>query len=465
MAKVKVTELVAPLYELTQSMKGLKLKPQPTSELRFTSFCNQQTHVGESKQSDVVYWVDDMESEDIHVRCKCCGDLTMDMIQNPATVEIKPVNESVVQVEIKPTNEPVELVNSLPIDEITIDQRLQARMEKEPDPQVVTEYAELMLDGVVFPPVVIFREGETRLLAEGFHRIAAAKQAGFTSISVTVIEGNERAAMLHSLGSNAKHGKKSNAADMRHAVEIMLKDEEWSAWSDRAIAEQCRVSHEFVRKLRSHCQPLTVSEVTASPPVKERTYTTKHGTTAKMRTGNIGKKQEPVKPTILVKQEHEVKSNLDIATTDKAMCMSKIRVELPSAPTPYAKKGTPDRALFLAIKIKQLVGEEKSAAERIKGYFELFKEEEAFKLLRDVFRQPFDSVKSWIEHTEPNGLGMSISDFETELSRSDSNDEMDKLKCELAYLKSKIRDVYFDKASIRLDGDDQIRFDELPESN
>ena len=175
MAKVKVTELVAPLYEATRLLT--KLKPQPTSALRFTTFCNQQTHVGESKQADVGYWVSDEDSDDIHVRCKCCGDLTMDMIQNPATVEIKPVNESADQGKIKPTNEPVELVNSLPIDEITIDQRLQARMEKEPDPQVVADYAELMRDGVIFPPVVIFREGETRLLAEGFHRIAAAKQA------------------------------------------------------------------------------------------------------------------------------------------------------------------------------------------------------------------------------------------------------------------------------------------------
>ena len=57
-----------------------------------------------------------------------------------------------------------------------------------------------------------------------------------------------------------------------------------------------------------------------------------------------------------------------------------------------------------------------------------------------------------------------IPDYDKKVSTTESN-ELDKLKCELAYLKSKIRDVYFDKASIRLDGDNEIRFDELPESN
>ena len=295
MAKVKVTELVAPLYEATRLLT--KLKPQPTSALRFTTFCNQQTHVGESKQADVAYWVSDEDSDEIHVRCKQCGELTMDMILNPAaTVENTPVNESADLDEIKPTTKPMDY---LPIDAITIDQRLQARMEKELDMLVVADYAELMRDGVVFPPVVVFYDSltSTRLLAEGFHRIAAAKQAGFTSISVTVIEGNERAAMLHSLGSNADHGKRRTNADKRYVVETMLKDDQWSAWSDREIGERCKVTHPFVAGIRKSLIPVSLETLPVSEVTKERTFTTKHGTTATMRTGNIGKKQEPVKPT------------------------------------------------------------------------------------------------------------------------------------------------------------------------
>ena len=153
-----------------------------------------------------------------------------------------------------------------------------------------------MRDGVIFPPVVIFYDGQTRWLAEGFHRIAAAKQAGFTSISVTVIEGNERDAMLHSLGSNADHGKRRTNADKRYVVETMLKDDQWSAWSDREIGERCKVTHPFVAGIRKSLIPVSLETLPVSEVTKERTFTTKHGTTATMRTGNIGKPKKVVNP-------------------------------------------------------------------------------------------------------------------------------------------------------------------------
>ena len=42
--------------------------------------------------------------------------------------------------------------------------------------------------------------------------------------------------------------------------------------------------------------------------------------------------------------------------------------------------------------------------------------------------------------------------------------ELETLRCELVYLKSKLRDVYEGKASLRLDADDAVRFDSLPEA-
>ncbi|MGD9938754.1 MAG: hypothetical protein AB7T74_03010 [Clostridia bacterium] len=64
-------------------------------------------------------------------------------------------------------------------------------------------------------------------------------------------------------------------------------DSEWSAWSDREIAKRCNVSRELVGDLR----PVTVRN--DSEKQSEKTYTTKHGTTATMNTANIGKRQEP----------------------------------------------------------------------------------------------------------------------------------------------------------------------------
>jgi hypothetical protein len=39
-------------------------------------------------------------------------------------------------------------------------------------------------------------------------------------------------------------------ADKRRAVELLLRDEEWSKKSDRWIAEKCGVSHNFVNSVR-----------------------------------------------------------------------------------------------------------------------------------------------------------------------------------------------------------------------
>lgn len=64
----------------------------------------------------------------------------------------------------------------------------------------------------------------------------------------------------------------------------LLNDGEWSKWSDGEIAKRCAVSREYVNRLRP---TVTCDQVTS-----ERTYTTKHGTTATMKTAgiNVGRK-------------------------------------------------------------------------------------------------------------------------------------------------------------------------------
>ena len=71
----------------------------------------------------------------------------------------------------------------------------------------------------------------------------------------------------------------------------LLNDEEWSQWSDREIARRCRVAQSMVTNRRRSL----ISEI--GEPSPSRTYTTKHGTTAKMKTGNIGQKKRANNPT------------------------------------------------------------------------------------------------------------------------------------------------------------------------
>lgn len=153
---------------------------------------------------------------------------------------------------------------------------------------VVIDYAEAMRGGGEFPPITVFYDGKHYWLADGFHRHSAAQQAGLDALEADVRQGDRRDAILHSVGANATHGLRRTNDDKRRAVTRLLNDEEWGKWSDSEIARRCQVHHSTVAKYREEISPADLAS--------ERTYTTKHGTTATMRTANIGASQPPPPP-------------------------------------------------------------------------------------------------------------------------------------------------------------------------
>jgi len=116
--------------------------------------------------------------------------------------------------------------------------------------ETVAEYKEAYENGATFPPVILFFDGSDRWLADGFHRVWAAKAAGKTLIHENIIPGTRRDAILYSLKANSQHGLKRTNADKRCSVQKMLDDEEWNEWSDRKIADACGVSTPFVSAIR-----------------------------------------------------------------------------------------------------------------------------------------------------------------------------------------------------------------------
>lgn len=136
----------------------------------------------------------------------------------------------------------------LPLEEVHTQGDTQSRAALNED--TVAEYAERYTEGVAMPAVVVFYDGKTNWLADGFHRCAGAEKAGKDSIVAEVHQGTRRDAILYSVGANAKHGLRRTNADKRRAVEMLLRDEEWSAKSDRWIAERCGVGHVLVNSMR-----------------------------------------------------------------------------------------------------------------------------------------------------------------------------------------------------------------------
>ena len=170
------------------------------------------------------------------------------------------------------------------IDSIRIDGGTQTR--ELINETAVAQYTEDLLNGCIFPPIEIFDDGVNKWLVDGFHRLFSHKRADFNEIEVTVHQGTLRDAQLYALGVNDKHGLQRTNADKRKAVMIALNDLEWQDYSDTQIAKICNVSATFVAKCRK-------SEGIDRP--SEKTYTTKHGTEAKMDTSKIGK-AKPEKP-------------------------------------------------------------------------------------------------------------------------------------------------------------------------
>lgn len=163
------------------------------------------------------------------------------------------------------------------------------------DESLVAEYADAMTEGAEFPPVVTYFDGVAHWLADGFHRVHAARKIGMKEVHVEQHHGTKRDAVLYSVGANADHGMRRTNADKRKAVMTLLEDEEWSEWSDREIARHCAVSPDTVGRLRKEYESLSESDSEDKTPTP-RTYTTKHGTQAKMNTENIGRRQPESPP-------------------------------------------------------------------------------------------------------------------------------------------------------------------------
>ncbi len=143
--------------------------------------------------------------------------------------------------EPKPTTESIKIIR------IAVDDQTHPRAKL--NQAVVAEYSEAMRNGDVFPPIDIFCKGTSIYLADGRHRIEAARRLARTTILAEVHSGDHRDAILFALAANTTHGVRRSNADKRKAVRIVLADPEWRTWSANEIAKRCNVSWGTVRSV------------------------------------------------------------------------------------------------------------------------------------------------------------------------------------------------------------------------
>ena len=108
-------------------------------------------------------------------------------------------------------------------------------------------------------------------------------------------------------------------ATKRELVMSVLSNEEFSGWSDRAIAKHCGVAHSFVNKMRSLFFENSDNQQT-------RTYVTKHGTIAQMKVSKIGKKSAA--NTILLPRQKGAEYSQTFPSSAKLKEAKKVRTNI-----------------------------------------------------------------------------------------------------------------------------------------
>ena len=124
-----------------------------------------------------------------------------------------------------------------------LDWSLQTRAGTDVD--TINNYAEAMADGAQFPDVTVFTDGKHYWLADGFHRVMAAKQNGKASISADVRKGTADDAVVFGGTANNKQGKRPTRADVQHFLSMVWERREavfGGTPTGGNFAEKCGVS-------------------------------------------------------------------------------------------------------------------------------------------------------------------------------------------------------------------------------
>lgn len=150
-------------------------------------------------------------------------------------------------------------IRELPIDELVLDPNLNLRDRL--DDFTVERYADAWSR---MPPVTVFEIDGQWLLADGFHRHAAAVMIGRRTLPAEVREGTMADALDFVSSVNLFHGLPLTRAERRRAVEVKLRLH--PERSDRRLSEELGIGRELIGKIRKALQdagqiPAAVSRV------------------------------------------------------------------------------------------------------------------------------------------------------------------------------------------------------------
>ena len=149
---------------------------------------------------------------------------------------------------------PAYTVMTLPCADLQVDAAIQPRSAL--DGTTLGTYSELFRNAEAdeYPmrdPLDVFQIDGVYFVADGFHRLHAAKAADRATVPCHVYVGSQRDARLHAFFANAHHGAPYRDADRQRNLEWFLSDAEFAAHGDRQLAKEVGVSHMTVWRTRA----------------------------------------------------------------------------------------------------------------------------------------------------------------------------------------------------------------------
>lgn len=139
------------------------------------------------------------------------------------------------------------------------------------DESVVTEYSQMMIDGVLFDPIVVFNDGRYLWLADGFHRFLAADKLKLTQIEATVKMGTVEEAKLYAFAANSHRGESLSPQDVKKIVLMMETHPVCKHWTVKQIAKHIGKSEATVYRAKRQTRSYPAALPKPLEPAKEPT--------------------------------------------------------------------------------------------------------------------------------------------------------------------------------------------------
>src|SRR5271166_7074217 len=134
-------------------------------------------------------------------------------------------------------------IRNVPLNDLILDPNLNLRDRL--DDFTVERYAD---SWDRLPPITVYEIDDKLLVADGFHRHAAAVMLGKRTMPAEIVVGTFTDALDFVSSVNLFHGLPLTRSERRRAVEVKLKLH--YDWSDRRMSEELGVSRELVAKIR-----------------------------------------------------------------------------------------------------------------------------------------------------------------------------------------------------------------------